>query len=265
MVFHPGHIIRGLLVGGLFAGLLLEPAAAVKAADKQAPAQQRLLLLGQSPDGHPQGTHEYMQGLKLVQELLADERGLEVEIVLADDPWTDGPRQLAKADGVVLFLAQGAAWINSAPKRREAFEALAARGGGLTVLHWAMGTREAKHIEPFTALFGACHGGPDRKYKVLETDVAAMDHPIARGIGDFRLKDEFYYALKRTKDADKLQAVLRAQIDGNWEMVAWAWQRHDGGRSFGFSGLHFHSNWERAEYRTLVRRGILWTMKRLDN
>ena len=32
-----------------------------------------------------------------------------------------------------------------------------------------MGTQEAEPIEAFVDLFGACHGGPDRKYKVLET------------------------------------------------------------------------------------------------
>jgi len=255
-----GHLV---LTFGMLAGLALWNPAEAAAADNE-PRPQRLLLLGQGPDGHPQGTHEYMQGLKLMQKMLAGEKGLEVEIVKADEPWTDGPQKLAQADGVVVFLAQGAAWLNKDPKRRQAFEAFAARGGALVVLHWGMGTKNAKDIEPFTAIFGACHGGPDRRYKVLETDVAAADHPIAEGIRDFRLKDEFYYALKRAKTAEKLQPVLRAQIDGNWEMVAWAWQRPDGGRSFGFSGLHFHSNWERPEYRILVHRGILWSLDRLD-
>ena len=255
-----GHLVLSF---SLLAGLAMWNPSSVTAADNE-PRPQRLLLLGQGPDGHPRGTHEYMQGLKLMQELLAGEKGLQVEIVKADEPWTDGPQKLAQADGVVVFLAQGAAWLNKDQQRRQAFEKFAARGGALVVLHWGMGTKDAKDVEPFTAIFGACHGGPDRRYKVLETDVAAADHPISQEIGDFRLKDEFYYALKRAKDAEGLQPVLRAQINGNWEMVAWAWERPGGGRSFGFSGLHFHSNWERPEYRALVRRGILWTLDRLD-
>jgi hypothetical protein len=43
--------------------------------------------------------------------------------------------------------------------------------------------------------------------------------------------------------------------------VAWAWERPDGGRSFGFSGLHYHDNWKLPEYRRLVVQGILWSMK----
>ena len=40
-----------------------------------------------------------------------------------------------------------------------------------------------------------------------------------------------------------------------------AWDRPDGGRSFGFVGLHFHKNWERIEYRRLVSQAILWSLK----
>ena len=32
-------------------------------------------------------------------------------------------------------------------------------------------------------------------------------------------------------------------------------------RSFGFSGLHFHDNWQQADYRRLVAQGVLWTLK----
>ena len=57
-----------------------------------------------------------------------------------------------------------------------------------------------------------------------------------------------------------VKPVLTAKIDGNAEPVAWTWQRPDGGRSFGFSGLHFHENWKRAEYRRLVGQGVIWTL-----
>jgi hypothetical protein len=57
-----------------------------------------------------------------------------------------------------------------------------------------------------------------------------------------------------------LRPVLQAMIDGQAETVAWAWDRPDGGRSFGFSGLHFDDNWRLAPYRTLLVNGVLWTM-----
>jgi type 1 glutamine amidotransferase len=224
----------------------------------------KLLLIGSGPDGHPVQTHEYMAGLKIVAKCLKDVPGLEITTVRADEPWRDGPELIARADGVVLFLSEGARWMNHDPKRREALTKLAARGGGLTVLHWAMGTKDAKYIDGCLQLLGGCHGGPDRKYKILETSAVLADrkHPIAAGIDDFRVRDEFYYQLKFVKSEKDVQPLLRVTIDDQPQTVAWCWDRPDGGRSFGFSGLHYHDNWRLAEYRRLVAQGILWTLKK---
>jgi type 1 glutamine amidotransferase len=245
----------------LVVAILLSSFAQVPA---RADGPKKLLLLSQGPDGHPPQTHEYAAGLKILHQLLSKTSKLEVTVVKADEPWRDGPELLAKADGAVLFLSEGAKWLSNDPKRLAAFQDLAKRGGGLTCLHWAMGTRDAKNISAFVDLFGACHGGPDRKYKVLATDVHVQaDTPIANGLKDFTARDEFYYFLKTAKVGSRkqhLQPVLLADIDGNREMVAWAYERPGGGRSFGFSGLHFHENWRLPEYRRLVTQGVLWTM-----
>src|SRR5262245_39014156 len=157
---------------------------------------KKLVLLSQGPDGHPPETHEYDAGLKILHKLLAKTSKLDVTLVKADEPWRDGPELLAKADGAVLFLSEGAKWLSNDPKRLAAFQDLAKRGGGLTCLHWAMGTRDAQNIAAFVDLFGACHGGPDRKYKVLATDLHVQrDTPIANGLKDFNVRDEFYYFL----------------------------------------------------------------------
>lgn len=228
-----------------------------------AEAPKKLLLLSQGPDGHPPAAHEYVAGVKVLAKCLQPVGGLEITIVRADEPWRDGPELIERADGVVLFLAEGARWLHQDPRRLDAFAKLAARGGGLSVLHWGMGTREAKNIDGFVKLFGGCHGGPDRKYQVLETDVRVAEprHVIATGIDGFRVHDEFYYRLKFVRPADNVQPLVRAVIDGQPETVAWCWERGDGGRSFGFSGLHFHQNWRVHEYRRLVAQGILWTLK----
>src|SRR5262245_29451743 len=92
---------------------------------------RKLLLLSQGPDGHPPQTHEYRAGLQILATCLQDVPGLAVTIVDASEPWTEGPQTLAAADGVVLFLAEGAKWVNQDPKRYEALSTLAARRGGL--------------------------------------------------------------------------------------------------------------------------------------
>jgi type 1 glutamine amidotransferase len=126
-----------------------------------------------------------------------------------------------------------------------------------------MGCKDAKYIELFVQLAGACHGGPDRKHLVVETDVelAEPKHPVLTGIEPFKVKEEFYYQLKVAKPADNVKPLLLANIEGKKEMVCWAFERSDGGRSFGFSGLHFHDNWKRPDYRRLVAQATLWTLK----
>jgi type 1 glutamine amidotransferase len=234
----------------------------VNAAPAQAVAKKKVLLLWQGPDGHPSQTHEYEAGQKIIQKLLVNVPELEATLVRADEPWREGPRLLAGADGVVLFLSEGAKWSQQDPERAAALSQLAKRGGGISVLHWAMGTREAKNIAGFLQWAGGCHGGPDRKYQVLATDVHVADttHPVTHGLKDFRARDEFYYHLKFVKGDARITPLLQADIDGHRETVAWAWQRSDGGRSFGFSGLHFHENWNMPEYRRLVVQGIVWSM-----
>jgi len=224
---------------------------------------KRLLLVGQGPDSHPAGTHEYMAGVERVAKLLEADQRVKTQVVRADGEWTDGPELIENSDGLVLFVSEGAKWCSADPRRYEALTKLAARGGGLTVLHWGMGTREAGPIEPFLKLFGACHGGPDRKYQVVRSELrpAMPAHPIAAGLKAFDVRDEFYYRLKLSAGEPGVQPVMQALIDGQPETVAWAWERPDGGRSFGFSGLHFNDNWDLPEYALLMKQGVLWTLK----
>ncbi len=231
-------------------------------AAEDAPKAKRLLLIGQGPDGHPAASHEFMAGVRVLEKLLAPVRGLQTTVVKADEPWPEGPALIDQADGVFLFVTQGAQWMQAEPQRHAALKRLAQRKGGLAALHWAVGATNAVYIQGQLDLLGGTRGGPQRKYKVLETDVkvAARSHPITAGVSDFRINDEFYYRLDFVKPAGSVYPLLTARIDGNDEVVCWGWERPAGGRSFGFVGLHFHSNWQRPEYRRLVTQGVLWTL-----
>jgi trehalose utilization protein len=225
--------------------------------------RRRLLLLGQAPAGHPPATHEYLPGLRILEACLKHVPNLEVRLEHADEPWAEGPARLAQADGCVLFLSEGAKWADADPRRYEALTRLAARGGGLVGLHWGIGAKDAEHIEPYLRLLGGCHGGPDRRYTVIETQWQAKDgHPITTAVAPrLQVRDEFYFRLKFAQPADTIEPLIRVPIEGRDETVAWAWQRPDGGRSFGFTGLHFHDNWRHEAYRRLVSQAVLWTVK----
>lgn len=229
--------------------------------DAAPPAQpKRVLLLGQTRD-HPPGTHEYLSGLHVLARCLQGVAGVEAKILNVDGDWPEGPELIRAADGLVLYLGEGGRWMQAEPKRSEAIAALAARGGGIVGIHWAIGAKDARYVPGHLKWMGGMHGGPDRKYTFTTTDLTlvAPHHPIARGLEPFRLKDEFYYQLKFAKEGTVIPLVSAA-IGGTPETCAWAFERPDGGRSFGFCGMHDHINWGLASCRRLIAQGVLWTL-----
>ena len=230
------------------------------AADKP----QRLLLIGQAPDGHPPGTHEYRAAASLFSKMLAPMDRLQTIAVSADGDWPEGPELLDGADAAVVFVSEGAKWLQADAKRLAAFQSLAKRGGGLICLHWGMGTRDAKFIPAWVELFGGCHGGPDRRYKVVDvkTQLVTPSHPILRGVSPVEVHEEFYFKLKWAQPAEQITPLIQVQIEKENHTVGWAWERPDGGRSFGFSGLHFHENWKLEPYQRMLAQSVRWVLKR---
>lgn len=54
----------------------------------------------------------------------------------------------------------------------------------------------------------------------------------------------------------------RAAVEkGESQAVAWASERPDGGRGFGFTGGHFNRNWGDGNFRKVALNGILWVAK----
>jgi len=221
---------------------------------------KRLLLVSQGPDGHPWNTHEFRAGVRILSRLLAEVPGLEVATVDATERPQDVPQEVDASDGVVLFVSEGARWVGSDRKRLAAFQRLADRKGGITALHWAVGTKDATFIVAGRELWGGVHGGPDRKYTVArKTLTPNAEHPITDGLPPLTIRDEWYYRLKFAPEGT-ITPLWTTVIDDEPQTVAWAWNRPNGGRSFGFVGLHFHENWGDETYRRFVTRGVLWTV-----
>jgi len=248
-----------MIVKNLISSLLLSLIVASAAAAEK--PKRVLLLAGKS--SHGPDAHEHMPGMKVLAKSLAGIPGLKAEIHDVAGKWPEGPKLIKKADGIVMYLDEGSRWEQEDPKRQAALAELKARGGGVVALHWAVGGKDAKYIPFHLALVGGCHGGPDRKYTHADVDLAlaAPNHPITAGIKPFRLKDEYYYQLKWPKEG-KVTPLLTATIEKQPDQaVAWAFERPDGGRSFGFVAMHFHKNWSLVPCRRLIAQGVLWTVE----
>jgi hypothetical protein len=54
--------------------------------------------------------------------------------------------------------------------------------------------------------------------------------------------------------------TVRAEVAAKKpQSTAWACERPDGGRGFGFTGGHFHKGWGNEDQRKLVLNAIVWT------
>lgn len=92
------------------------------------------------------------------------------------------------------------------------------------------------------------------------------NHPITRGVTSWQINDGW---LNGIQFVDGLQGVTplvwsgkdyeesRAGLDN--QIVAWAYERPERGRSFCFTGLDAHSAWELPGMRQLMINGVLWT------
>lgn len=121
---------------------------------------RRVLLVAQAPDGHPVGTHEFERGLNLLERALRASPSFTVRSVVADGIWEDGPDLLNGSDVAVLFLSEGAKWIDGDERRRQAFLRYAERGGGIVAIHWSLGCKDAAHVATAVQLFVLATAAP---------------------------------------------------------------------------------------------------------
>ena len=117
---------------------------------------------------------------------------------------------------IVLFVSEGAKWVQQDEKRLAAFKQAAKREGraGRAALgHGLQGGQVHRRVaSPFSA---AATAGRTASTRCLETDVTPdPKHPVAVGLSPFRIKDEFYYRLKFVKPEGSVKPVLTAKIDG---------------------------------------------------
>lgn len=232
------------------------------------PAAAKIVLVAGSPSNRP-GQHEYFAGCALLMDWLKAVPG--VAPVLVANGW---PRDAAVFDGarsVLFFLDGGTKLSFLEPARLERLRALADAGTGFAVLHQAVEC-PPELADDFKSWFGAvfqsdigCRGHWDVRF------ASPPAHDVTRGLTPFELrKDGWLYNLHfvptgvtpllacAMPDSSRKTADAKAHA-GREEVVAWAYERPGGGRSFGFTGCDLHANWAEPNQRRLLLNALLWT------
>ncbi|MBE7497777.1 MAG: ThuA domain-containing protein [Verrucomicrobiaceae bacterium] len=233
-------------------------------------AAAKIVLLAGAPSNKP-GQHEYFAGCALLGEWLAAVPG--VAPVMVADGWPKNEALLNGARAVVFYMDGGAKLPFLAPERLAKIKALAASGAGFVILHQAIDC-PAELASDFKNWFGAvfqpdigCRGHWDVKFD----SVAA--HVVTTGMQPFELlKDGWLYNLHFAEkgvtpllsslmpDSSRKTEDAKAHA-GRAEVVAWAYERPEGGRSFGFTGGDLHASWAVPQQRRMLMNALLWTAK----
>lgn len=242
----------GLTIAPLF--LTAEPA---RAADKV-----KIVLIAGRPS-HGKGEHEFNAGIKLLVECL--KKIPDVEPVFVAGGWPKDESVFDGARSVVFFMDGGSGHPMIQGKHMETMKGLMDKGVGLVCLHYAVEFPKGKVGDQMLDWLGGYY---ETGYSTNpHNDIAvtpAESHPITRGVAPFQARDEWYYRIRFRPSDPRVTPILTGMLPKdkpNKETLAWATERSDGGRSFGFTGAHFHKNWGNNDFRTLVLNAILWTAK----
>lgn len=236
----------------------------------QAPAKKIVLIGGPASEGP--GRHDYGAGVHRIQSLLeATEQGRSAKILAFEKGWPDDPSVLEDASTLVLYFDGLDKHPLRDPAHRRRFEALMRRGVGLVALHQASTVPPEDSEIGMRRWLGAERVGMfDRTTETATLEPAAAAHPASRGLSAFAYRDEFYPTLRfaATGVTPLLRGTLHVQYrDGasvvedkpETSTVAWAYQRPEGGRSFGYSGAHYLAALEQPMLRKALLNAIFWT------
>ncbi|MHC4995298.1 MAG: ThuA domain-containing protein [Planctomycetota bacterium] len=240
----------------------------------------KVVFISGKPSHGPK-MHEHRAGNIILAKRL-EKAGMNIDaVVLENADWPANDAVLDDAATIVIFCTGHRAHPINA--HLESFDKRMEAGVGVVMIHWtteaekgAAGDYFLKWMGGFCDLDWSVNPHWTPEFKTLPK------HPITRGVKPFTLHDEWYYHMRFREDTQGLTPILsavpgpdtlkrpdgarsgnphvRASVaKGEAQTVAWAYQREDGGRGFGFTGGHFHANFQDDNFRTILLNAIAWT------
>ena len=230
------------------------------------------------PNSHLPGAHEHKAGLELLSAALRA-RQPAVEAINVYGGWPTDESIFEGADALVMYCDGGDSHLIN--DHLPTFNRLLDEGVGVVALHYCV--EVPKGSPSATSLLAAIGGYFETWWSVnphwTANFTALPQHPVTRNIAPFSLEDEWYFNMRfvergvtpllsaiappstmdRWNGAHSGNDTVRQLVaDGVPQVVAWAFERSDGGRGFGYTGGHYHANWENENARELVLNAIEW-------
>jgi hypothetical protein len=226
-----------------------------------------ILLAGETKLVDKTGHHDYLGGCRLLEHLLQKTPG--VSTVLVTDGWPMDESIFDGADTLVFYTdGAGAQAYLQPPQHIATIQKLVEAGTGIVSLHQAV-DYPAEFVSQAAQWTGGVfskdfsgRGHWDSKHTNFP------NHPVTRGVAAWEINDGWLNGFRFPEAMEGITPLLwsgkehsGSNLGGISDVVAWAYNRPDGGRSFSMSGLDAHSAFELEGVRKFVINGILWSAK----
>jgi type 1 glutamine amidotransferase len=267
--------LRGLFLG--FLCLQLPPSLLAESAAKST----KIVLVAGRPS-HGPGDHEFNAGCKLLAKCLSKIPGVDPVFVAGGWPKDESVFDDAKA--VIFFMDGGSGHPMIQGDHLSTLQKLMDQGVGLGCLHYAVEVPKGTPGDKFLDWIGGYYETGFSTNPHWTARIQSLpNHPITNGVKPFAIGDEWYYNIRFRPEMKGVTPILIAKPDsearkgasasprgpykhilaneGRDEVLAWAVERPDGGRGFGFTGAHNHENWGDPNFRKLVLNAIVWLAK----
>jgi hypothetical protein len=282
-----------VLTGRRWTVLILAAVAVVALTLPVQTANVRIVLIAGRPS-HPAGMHEFRAGSMLLQKALASVPGVTADVYTmgwptknVDGKTVDDHAALENAQAVMIFADGGKGHPALQNDRMKVIDALEAKGVGLAFAHYGVEVPAGTTGEAMHRWNGGYYETNYSVNPMWAPDFQTFpSHPVTRGVKPFATHDEWYFNMRWVPPgpaAGRITPILTAKPSddvrdgpyvsprgpyphiiadsGRTETMMWVYERPNGGRSFGFTGGHTHTNWGDVNQRRVVLNALLWIAK----
>lgn len=245
------------------------------------PAKKKIVFVAGKPS-HPKGEHEHRAGCLLLADHLK-KSGLPVETVVVEGGWPADASVFDGASAVIIYSDGGEG--HPAIRQLQAMREMIKLGVGIGCIHYAV---EIPKGDAGNTLLDSIGGYFETNWSVnphWDGKFVLPKHEITQGVKDFTIRDEWYYHMRFREKNEGITPILsdlppadtlsrpNGSHSGNDDVrqsvlerkekqhVMWAFERPSSvgsGRGFGFTGGHFHKNWQHDDHRRIVLNAICW-------
>ena len=243
---------------------------------------KKVVFLAGNPSHGPR-EHEHRAGCMLLAKALNENFSDKVLATVYTGGWPQDPTALDNADAMIGYSDGGGG--HPANAHLKEINAAVKHGMGVGFLHYGVETVAG---DPGNAFLDWTGGYFEMNWSVNPHWEANYDklpkHVVTSGVKPFKTNDEWYYHMRFRPEMKGVTPILtalppkdtlsrpdgthsgnpavRASIDkGEPQHMMWVSENADGSRGFGYTGGHFHKNWQNNDNRKLVLNAISWIAK----